>query len=42
MENAWIEMKPTFTKHKNDNNVNWASILRWMAKWYRYNGIIEV
>ena len=35
-------MKPAFTKHKNDNNGNCASIPRWMAKWYPYNEIIEV
>ena len=37
-----MKMKPAFTKHKNDNNGNCASIPRWMAKWYPYNGIIEV
>ena len=31
-------MKPAFTKHKNNNNGNYASIPRWMVKWYRYNG----
>ena len=31
-------MKPTFTKHKNYNNGNCASIPRWVAKWYRHNG----
>ena len=35
-------MKPAFKKHKNDNSGNCASIARWMAKWYPYNGIIEV
>ena len=35
-------MKPTFTKHKLKCNGNCASIPRWMAKCYRYNGIIEV
>ena len=33
MENAWMKMKPAFTKHKNDNNGNCASIPRWMAKY---------
>ena len=36
-------MKPTVTKLKNDNNgINCASIPRWIANRYRYNGIIGV
>ena len=35
-------MKPTVTKLKNDNNGNCASIPRWIANRYRYNGIIGV
>ena len=35
-------MKAAFTRYKNYNNGNCASIPRWMAKWYRYDVIIEV
>ena len=40
MEIASIKMKPAFTKQKNDNNGNCASIQRWIAKWCRYNGVL--
>ena len=35
-------MKPAFTKHKNDNSGNCASIPRWMAKWYPYYRSVKI